>query len=98
METQPLYFLLHLFLIIEVVCYTFAEFIPVLSEVLSFCTISVWSPPPQPFLYSGYDVRYFIPHGGQVIIRKSEVEFFHLVTMEERSLGPEEQILVQVLH
>jgi hypothetical protein len=47
-------------------------------------------------MYSGYDVRYFIPDDGEVIFRKQATEFFQLVTEGVRSLGQEEDILVQV--
>jgi hypothetical protein len=71
--------------------------LPAPREVFSFCTISVWSPPPQPFdIYSGYDIRYYIPDIGEVIYNKGEGEFFHLVTEDVLALGTVSQILVQV--
>lgn len=62
-----------------------------------FCSVTVWSPPPRPFdVYTGYDVHYSIPDGGEVIFNKQVDEFFQLVTEDVRLLGPQEQILVQV--
>ena len=65
--------------------------------MLSLCPITVWGPPRGPFGdYTGYDLRYFIPDGNEMVINKLGNEFFQLVTDEVRSLGPLEDMLVQV--
>ena len=71
--------------------------LPVPGEMLSLCPITVWGPPRGPFGdYTGYDLRYFIPDGNEMVINKLGNEFFQLVTDEVRSLGPLEDMLVQV--
>ena len=71
--------------------------LPVPGEMLSLCPITVWGPPRGPFGdYTGYDLRYFLPDGNEMVINKRGNEFFQLVTDEVRSLGPLEDILVQV--
>ena len=71
--------------------------LPVPGEVLSLCPITVWGPPRGPFGdYTGYDLRYFVPDGNEMVINKRGNEFFQLVTDEVRSLGPLEDMLVQV--
>jgi hypothetical protein len=71
--------------------------LPVPGELLAFCSIAVWSPPRGPFDdFSGYDVRFYVPEGGEMMMRKSEREFFQQVTEAVRALGPMANILVQV--
>lgn len=71
--------------------------LPTPSEVMSFCIISVWSPPPAPFdIYSGYDVRYSMPGGGEMMFSRRVTEFFQLITEDVLSMGPQEQLVVQV--
>lgn len=57
-----------------------------------------WGPPEGRFdLLAGYDVRYFIPLSDSELVVSLSPRTFHEVTSPEVfTLGPEEEILVQV--
>lgn len=72
--------------------------LPIPSSTLCLCSICVWGPPEGRFdLLPGYDIRYFIPGSdSELILSVDETRFYTLTTDEVFSLGPEDQILVQV--
>lgn len=71
--------------------------LPVPMLVVSFCLLTVWSPPPKPYdIYAGYDIRYFISGGGEVIFNVDGYKFHHLVTDSVLLLQPQHEVLVQV--
>ena len=66
-------------------------------SVTSFCTVIVWKAPSRAYgLITGYDV-FFSNSNTQVIVRKNRDELFHAVQERELpTIGPEEEIVVQV--
>lgn len=67
-------------------------------DVQSFCVVCVWTPPSGRFdTYSGYDVRYFNDNTGEeIVVNTDESEFFQLTSLDVFSLGPQDQIMMQV--
>ena len=70
-----------------------AEILP--RQVLCFCSVCVWRAPEGSLdRHGGYDIRF----AGELIIRKENDEFFHVVAGDEKidTLGPQEQVTVEV--
>ena len=72
--------------------------LPYVSQVQSFCVISLWSPPPGRFdLFAGYDIKYFDPDSDrEIVVNADRSEFYRVTEPEIFELGPENQLMVQV--